>query len=101
MRQAYPKPEFEQDARTRYRVGMAENTQVAPPACAVDFWTFAAPVIVGNTIALGAGLLVKRFFNNDSAKTRETAVFATKFGAFWFGAGLTWIYMAKRKGTAT
>jgi len=74
------------------------NNAIAGPACAVDFWTFAVPVLIGNAAAYGTGLIAKKAFNGDHASTQETALLATKFGAFWVFAGLAWIYMAKRNG---
>ncbi len=75
--------------------------QLAGPACAVNFWTFAVPVLVGNAAAYGAGWAAKKMFNGDHESTQQTAEFATKFGAFWVFAGLAWIYMAKRNGAKT
>jgi hypothetical protein len=77
-----------------------KTVALADPTCAVNFWTFAIPVIVGNVVALGVGYAAKKAFNGDHASTQETAMFATKAGAFWVTAGLTWIYMAKRNGVA-
>lgn len=77
-----------------------KSTALASPACAVNFWTFAVPVLVGNAIAFGTGYAAKRAFDDDHASTQEAAMFATKFGAFWVAAGLTWIFMAKRNGVA-
>ena len=82
---------------------MAESTKavaIAGPACAVNFWTFAVPVLVGNAVALGVGYATKKAFNGDHASTQEAAKCATKAGAFWVAAGLTWIVMAKRNGAA-
>jgi hypothetical protein len=82
---------------------MADSTKsvaIAGPACAVNFWTFAVPVLVGNAAAYGTGFIAKKVFNGDHASTQEAAMFATKFGAFWVFAGLTWIFMAKRNGAA-
>jgi len=97
------KGEFEQIQRTRYLDHMTASTKptaLAGPVCAVNFWTFAIPVIAGNLVALGVGRAAKRVFNGDHASTQEAAMFATKMGAFWVTAGLTWIYMAKRNGVA-
>lgn len=71
---------------------------LAAPTCAVDFWTFAVPVMVGMIGSHGVGLIAKRAFNGDHAKTQEAALLATKFGAFWLLGGFAWIYMSKRKG---
>lgn len=76
---------------------MAEKA-IAAPTCAVNFWTFAVPVIAGNLVAAGVGHAVKKVFNGDHASTQETAMFATKLGAFWVAAGFVWIYMAKKNG---
>jgi hypothetical protein len=104
MRQSLrPKREFEQVRRTRYlepMVAKTKSTALAGPVCAVNFWTFAIPVIVGNLVAMGTGYATKKAYNGDHASTQEAAMFATKAGAFWVAAGLTWIYMAKRNGAA-
>jgi hypothetical protein len=77
-----------------------KSAALTGPVCAVNFWTFAIPVIVGNLVAMGVGHAAKKVFNGDHASTQEAAMFATKAGAFWVTAGLTWIYMAKRNGAA-
>jgi hypothetical protein len=100
MRQSlHSNREFEQPHRTRYLDHM-KSAALTGPVCAVNFWTFAIPVIVGNLVAMGVGHAAKKVFNGDHASTQEAAMFATKAGAFWVTAGLTWIYMAKRNGAA-
>ena len=76
----------------------AKTAALAGPACAVNFWTFAVPVLIGNAVAMGVGYATKKFYNGDHASTQAAAMFATKAGAFWVAAGLTWIFMAKRNG---
>jgi hypothetical protein len=76
---------------------MAETAAITKP-CAVDFWTFAVPVILGMTGAHGVGLAAKKIFHGDHEKTQEAVMFATKFGAFWLIAGFAWIGMCKRNG---
>jgi hypothetical protein len=66
--------------------------------CAVTFWTFAAPVLVGNIAALGVRALVKAHYSDEPHTTRETAATFATFGAFWVAAGLTWITMNRRNG---
>lgn len=75
-----------------------ENTPV--PVCAVDFWTFAVPVILGTVASQGIGLIAKRLFNNEHANTQEAARTASQIGAFWLIAGFAWIVMSKRKGVS-
>lgn len=80
---------------------MAE-TQIAPSPdsapCAVNFWTFAIPVIAGMTGAHVVGFAAKRIFKNDHAATQDAAMLATKFGAFWLIAGFAWIALCRRNG---
>lgn len=76
------------------------QSDLAQP-CAVDFWTFAGPVIAGKFAVLGTGALVRRFYKDESPTTRQTAAMFAKFGAFWLVAGLTWIAMNKRNGAST
>lgn len=79
---------------------MAE-TKIAPIAdapCAVNFWTFAVPVIAGMTGSHAVGLLAKRVFHRDPATTQDAAMLATKFGAFWLISGFTWIALCRRNG---
>jgi hypothetical protein len=66
--------------------------------CAVTFWTFATPVLVGNLAVLGVGALVNLYCSNEESTTRKTAVMFAKLSAFWAAAGLTWIVMNKRNG---
>lgn len=66
--------------------------------CAVTFWTFAAPVIVGNLAMLGASVLMNTYYSDHPLSTRETAATFAKFGAFWIAAGATWIAMNHRNG---
>lgn len=80
---------------------MADQPTTLASTCAVDFWTFAVPVMVGMMGSHSVGLLAKRMYNGDHAKTQEAALLATKFGAFWLLSGFTWIYLSKRKGKAT
>jgi len=80
-----------------YRMNVAE-TNLAAPACAVNFWTFAVPVILASTAAQGVGLLTKKLFNGDHASTQEAAMLASRLGAFWLVAGFAWIAMCKRNG---
>jgi hypothetical protein len=71
----------------------------AAPACDVNFWTFAAPAMLGMLVSSGVGLLAKRYFNGDPAGTQRTAQLVARTGAFWFVAGFTWIAMSKKKGS--
>lgn len=71
------------------------------PVCAVSFWTFAVPVMLATGGSQGIGLLAKKLFDGEHEKFQEAAMFATKFGAFWFIAGFTWIAMCKRNGVKT
>lgn len=78
---------------------MAEQPTIdLATTCAVDFWTFAVPVLVGMLGSHAAGLAAKQMFNGDHAQTQEAALLATKFGAFWLLGGFTWIFLSKRKG---
>jgi nucleoside recognition membrane protein YjiH len=76
---------------------MAEPTALAS-ACAVNFWTFAVPVIAGMTGSHVVGLAAKRVFKSDHASTQDAAMMATKFGAFWLISGFTWIALCRRNG---
>lgn len=69
--------------------------------CAVTFWTFAIPVIVGNIAALGVSAAVRTFYAQEALTTRQTAMAFTRFGAFWFAAGMTWIALNRRNGART
>ena len=72
-------------------------TQLAKP-CAVNFWTFAIPAMLGSTVAHGVGLLAKKWFDGEHERTQEAAMLAAKFGAFWLVSGFAWIAMCKRNG---
>jgi hypothetical protein len=74
------------------------STATLARPCAVNFWTFAIPAMLGSSVAHGVGLIVKRWFNGDHEHTQEAAMLATKFGAFWLVAGFAWIAMSKRNG---
>lgn len=96
--------EFWQIQKVRYRERVATTALAQPsPAapCAVNFWTFAIPVILASAVSSGVGLLAKRYFNGEHAQTQEAALLATKFGAFWFVAGFGWIALCKRNGAKT
>jgi hypothetical protein len=67
-------------------------------ACAVDFWTFAVPVIAGMTGSHVVGLAAKHVFKNDHATTQDAAMMAAKLGAFWLISGFTWIALCRRNG---
>jgi len=77
--------------------GMAESD--AKP-CAVTFWTFAIPVLVGNVVALGVGGLARALYTKEALTTRQTAMAFTRLGAFWFAAGMTWIALNRRNGAS-
>ena len=78
--------------------GMAEESAIKP--CAVTFWTFAIPVLVGNVVALGVGGLARALYTKEALTTRQTAMAFTRLGAFWFAAGMTWIALNRRNGAA-
>lgn len=78
---------------------MAE-TNLAKP-CAVNFWTFAVPVLLGTMGSHGVGLLMKKLYDGEHENTQEAAMMATKFGAFWLIAGFAWITLCKRNGEQT
>jgi hypothetical protein len=67
-------------------------------SCAVDFWTFAVPVIAGMTGSHAVGLAARRIFKGDHAATQDAAMWAAKFGAFWLIAGFAWIAICRRNG---
>ena len=69
--------------------------------CAVTFWTFAIPVLVGNVAALMVGGIARSLYTQDTLTTRQTAMAFTRLGAFWFAAGMTWIALNRRNGSAT
>jgi hypothetical protein len=75
------------------------NGDFAQP-CAVTFWTFATPVLVGNLTALAVRSLVKMHYSDEATTTRETAATFATFGAFWLAAGLTWIALNQRNGAS-
>jgi hypothetical protein len=66
--------------------------------CAVTFWTFATPVLVGNLAVLAVGSLVDAYYSKEPRTTRQTATMFAKFGAFWTAAGITWIALNRRNG---
>jgi hypothetical protein len=66
--------------------------------CAVTFWTFAGPVLIGNVAMLGVGALANAYFKDEPHTTRQTAITFAKFGAFWFAAGMAWIALNRRNG---
>jgi hypothetical protein len=68
--------------------------------CAVQFWTFATPVLVGNLTALAVRALVKAHYSDEPVTTRDTAATFATFGAFWIAAGLTWISLNRRNGVS-
>lgn len=72
------------------------STELAQP-CAVSFWCFAGPVILGNLAAFGAGKLASMALNGDSDTTKRTAATIAGMAAFWLIGGLTWVALAKRK----
>jgi hypothetical protein len=76
-----------------------EDGDFAQP-CAVTFWTFATPVLVGNLTALAIRALVKAHYSDEPTTTRETAATFATFGAFWVAAGLTWIALNRRNGAS-
>ena len=76
------------------------DTNLAQP-CAVSFWTFAAPVLVGNMATLGVGLIVDTYYHGSDPSTKHTAATFAKIGAFWMTAGLVWIALNRRNGEAT
>lgn len=75
------------------------KSDLAQP-CAVSFWTFAGPVLIGNMAMLGVGMLTDAFYK-DEPKTKQTAATFAKIGAFWFAAGLAWIAFNRRNGEAS
>jgi hypothetical protein len=94
-----PNREFWQVWEVRYLDHVADTTLTQP--CSMNFWTFAVPVMLATAGSHGAGMLAKRLFNGDHESIQETAMFATKFGAFWLIAGFAWIKMCKRNGAKT
>jgi hypothetical protein len=92
-------PNFGKFQKTRYREDMPATALAQP--CVVNFWTFAVPVILASAVSQGVGLAAKKLFNGEHAGTQEAAMWATKFGAFWFVAGFTWIALCKRNGAKT
>jgi len=79
---------------------VADNTNLAQP-CSMNFWTFAVPVMLATAGSHGVGLLAKKLFDGEHESMQNTAMLATKFGAFWFIAGFAWIAMCKRNGAKT
>jgi hypothetical protein len=49
----------------------------------------------------GVGFLAKKLFNGEHKSVQNTAMLATKLGAFWLIAGFSWIAMCKRNGAKT
>lgn len=76
---------------------MAEDTK----PCAVTFWTFAIPVVIGNLAAVGVGAVTRSIYHEEALTTRKTAMAVTGLASFWFAAGLTWIYLNRRNGAST
>lgn len=74
--------------------------QLAQP-CAVDFWTFAVPVIAGMTGSHAVSIAARRLFKDEHTATQDAAMWATKFGAFWLIAGFAWIAICRRNGAST
>lgn len=76
----------------------ATKTAALAQPCSMNFWTFAVPVMLATAGSSGISLLAKKLFVKDHESVQETAMFATKFGAFWLIAGFSWIAMCKRNG---
>ena len=79
----------------------ATKTVALAQPCSMNFWTFAVPVMLATAGSAGVSLLVKKMFAKDHASVQESAMLATKFGAFWLIAGFAWIAMCKRNGSKT
>jgi hypothetical protein len=88
---------FGKAARLRYIEPVAN--EIAKP-CAVNFWTFAIPAMLGTTGAQIAGHFAAKLYKDDHAETQKTALLATRFGAFWLISGFAWIVMCKRNGAS-
>jgi len=106
LRNLHPDPEFWQSLKVRYLKPVADitttttNVAKAEP-CAMNFWTFAVPVLLASAGSHGIGLLAKRLYNGEHKSVQEAALLTTKFGAFWLIAGFAWIAMCKRNGAKT
>jgi hypothetical protein len=78
--------------------GMDESDLVPP--CALKFWTFAGPVLLGNLAMLGVGALANAYYKTEPHTTRQTAIAFAKLGTFWLVAGGAWIALNRRNGAA-
>jgi hypothetical protein len=77
-----------------------ESDELAQP-CALRFWSFAGPVILGNLAMLGVGALADVYYKSEPRTTRQTAIAFAKLSAFWLVAGGSWIALNRRNGVAT
>jgi hypothetical protein len=76
-----------------------DESDLAQP-CAVTFWSFAGPVLIGNLSMLAVGALADSYYSDEPHTTRKTAITFARYGAFWLAAGAAWIAFNRKNGAS-